>query len=116
MAGAPSQLDLFDYKPLIENHFGEDLRSMSSIQMGQRLTTMTSGQSTLPLAPSKYRFQQYGQSGAWVSELLPVSQPDGGRPGDSENRMDRGDQSRSGDHLHLHRTPVARVAPVWERG
>ena len=71
MAGAPSQLDMFDYKPVLNDHFGEDLRSMSSIQMGQRLTTMTSGQSTLPLAPSKYKFQQYGENGAWVSELLP---------------------------------------------
>jgi hypothetical protein len=71
MAGAPSQLDMLDYKPILNDHFGEDLRGMSSIQMGQRLTTMTSGQSTLPLAPSKYKFQQYGQSGAWVSELLP---------------------------------------------
>jgi hypothetical protein len=69
MAGAPSQLDLFDYKPTMDEWFDKDLPD--SIRMGQRLTTMTSGQSRFPIAPSKYKFQQYGESGAWVSELLP---------------------------------------------
>ncbi|MFW5693088.1 MAG: DUF1501 domain-containing protein [Thermoguttaceae bacterium] len=69
MAGAPSQIDLLDYKPKMDEHFDKDLPD--SIRMGQRLTTMTSGQSRFPVAPSKYKFQQYGESGAWVSELLP---------------------------------------------
>jgi len=69
MNGAPSQLDLFDYKPKMGELFDKDLPD--SIRMGQRLTTMTSGQSRFPVAPSIYQFQQHGKSGAWVSELLP---------------------------------------------
>ncbi|MEX2308368.1 MAG: DUF1501 domain-containing protein [Pirellulales bacterium] len=69
MNGAPSQLDLFDYKPKMQALFDIDLPE--SVRMGQRLTTMTSGQSRFPVAPSKFKFQRYGQSGAWVSELLP---------------------------------------------
>lgn len=65
----PSQMDIFDYKPKTAELFDADLPE--SIRMGQRLTTMTSGQARFPIAPSKYKFQQYGQSGAWVSELLP---------------------------------------------
>ncbi|MEW4489879.1 DUF1501 domain-containing protein [Thalassoglobus sp. JC818] len=68
-AGAPSQLDTFDYKPKLDELFDTDLPE--SIRQGQRLTTMTSGQSRFPIAPSKFKFEQYGQSGAWVSELLP---------------------------------------------
>jgi uncharacterized protein (DUF1501 family) len=69
MAGAPCQMDLFDYKPKMDDLFDEDFPE--SIRMGQRLTTMTSGQKRFPLAPSIYKFAQHGQSGAWVSELLP---------------------------------------------
>ena len=69
MAGAPCQMDLFDYKPKMDDLFDEDFPE--SIRMGQRLTTMTSGQKRFPLAPSIYKFGQHGQSGAWVSELLP---------------------------------------------
>lgn len=69
MNGAPSQLDLFDYKPKMQDLFDTDLPD--SVRMGQRLTTMTSGQSRFPVAPSIYKFAQYGQSGAWISELLP---------------------------------------------
>lgn len=68
-SGAPSQLDLFDYKPAMKDMFDEDLPD--SIRMGQRLTGMTSGQERFPVAPSIFKFQQYGQSGAWISELLP---------------------------------------------
>lgn len=67
--GAPSQLDLFDYKPQLEKHRGIDLPS--SVRMGQRITGMTSGQKTLPVAPSIFKFKQAGQGGAWFSELLP---------------------------------------------
>lgn len=69
MAGAPSQMDLFDYKPNMGDWYNKDLPE--SVRMGQRLTTMTSGQERFPLAPSKYAFRQYGKSGAWISELLP---------------------------------------------
>ncbi|WDE99043.1 DUF1501 domain-containing protein [Lentisphaera profundi] len=69
MAGAPSQLDMFDYKPTLEKMFDKDLPE--SIRNGQRLTGMTANQSRFPLAPSKFKFKQHGQSGAWVSELMP---------------------------------------------
>ncbi len=69
MVGGPSQLDLFDYKPKLGEWFDKDLPD--SVRMGQRITTMTSGQKRLPIAPSKYKFAQYGKSGMWVSELLP---------------------------------------------
>ncbi len=68
-SGAPSQMDLFDPKPQIKPRGGEDLPD--SIRMGQRLTTMTSGQSKFPVAPSMFSFAQYGQSGMWFSELMP---------------------------------------------
>ena len=66
-SGAPSQMDLFDPKPGLEKHRGEDLPD--SIRKGQRLTTMTSGQSKFPVAPSIFKFNQHGQSGLWLSEL-----------------------------------------------
>ena len=68
-SGAPSQMDLFDPKPQMEKHRGEDLPA--SIRMGQRLTGMTSGQKTFPVAPSMFKFAQHGQGGAWISELMP---------------------------------------------
>ncbi|MCA9090584.1 MAG: DUF1501 domain-containing protein [Planctomycetaceae bacterium] len=69
MAGAPSQIDLLDYKPKLDELYDTDLPE--SVRQGQRLTTMTSGQKRFPLAPSKFKFTQHGQSGAWFSELLP---------------------------------------------
>jgi uncharacterized protein DUF1501 len=71
MEGAPSQLDLWDYKPGLRERFDEDLPD--SIRQGQRLTGMTSGQSRFPVAPSIFKFSRYEnhQSGAWVSELMP---------------------------------------------
>ncbi len=68
-SGAPSQLDLFDYKPAIQEKRGIELPN--SVRMGQRITTMTSGQKSLPVAPSLFKFARHGQSGAWLSELLP---------------------------------------------
>lgn len=68
-SGAPSQLDLWDHKPGLEKHRGTDLPA--SVRMGQRLTGMTSGQKSLPIAPSIFKFDQHGESGRWVSELLP---------------------------------------------
>jgi hypothetical protein len=69
MVGGPPQQDLFDYKPKMDGFFDKDLPD--SIRMGQRLTTMTSGQARFPIAPSKFKFKQHGRSGMWVSELLP---------------------------------------------
>jgi hypothetical protein len=68
-SGAPSQMDLYDPKPGLTKHFGEDLPD--SIRQGQRLTGMTSGQKKFPVAPSIYKFAQHGRGGAWMSELLP---------------------------------------------
>ncbi len=68
-SGAPSQMDLFDPKPLLNKMYGEELPD--SVRQGQRLTGMTAGQSSFPLAGSLFDFKQYGQSGAWMSELLP---------------------------------------------
>jgi hypothetical protein len=69
MNEGPSQIDLFDHKPKMDELFDQDLPE--SIRGGQRLTTMTSGQKRFPVAPSKFKFAQHGQCGAWVSELLP---------------------------------------------
>src|SRR6185503_10034715 len=69
MNGGASQMDLYDYKPKMEEMFDKDLPP--SVINGQRLTTMTSGQSRFPVAPTMFKFKQHGQSGAWISELLP---------------------------------------------
>jgi hypothetical protein len=69
MSGGPSQIDLFDAKPQLKRFQGQDLPG--SVRMGQRITGMTSGQSTLPVASSVFSFGKYGQSGAEFSELLP---------------------------------------------
>ncbi|WLD11136.1 DUF1501 domain-containing protein [Planctellipticum variicoloris] len=69
MVGGPSQMDLYDYKPVMQEWFDKDLPD--SVRMGQRLTTMTSGQTRFPIAPSKYKFAQQGECGMWVTEMLP---------------------------------------------
>ncbi len=71
MVGAPPQIDLLDYKPGMKEWYDKDLPE--SVRHGQRLTTMTSGQSRFPVAPSVFKFEQHGQSGAWISELLPYT-------------------------------------------
>ena len=68
-SGAPSQLDLFDYKPNLRAHFAEQLPE--SIRRGQRLTGMTAKQDSHPVAPSTLKFTQHGAGGAWISEVLP---------------------------------------------
>ncbi len=68
-SGGPSQMDLFDYKPKLKKLQGSELPG--SIRMGQRITGMTSGQSSLPVASSVFNFKQYGKSGTWLSELVP---------------------------------------------
>src|SRR5262245_21285853 len=68
-SGAPSQMELFDYKPLLNKRNGEQLPE--HVRGGQRLTGMTAQQASLPLAGSLFQFSQHGQSGAWFSELLP---------------------------------------------
>src|SRR6516225_359727 len=68
-SGAPSQMDLFDYKPALKDKRGIELPA--SVRMGQRITTMTSGQKSLPVAPSIFKFARHGRSGAWLSDVLP---------------------------------------------
>ena len=69
MAGAPSQLDTFDYKPEMADWFNKDLPE--SVRRGQRLTTMTASQARFPVVPSMFKFNQHGESGKRISELLP---------------------------------------------
>lgn len=69
--GGVSQLETFDYKPQLEKLRGQELPD--SVRNGQRFTSMTAAQSSFPLAPSLFKFAQYGQSGAWISELMPYT-------------------------------------------
>ena len=68
-SGGPSQIELFDYKPNLAQLQATELPA--SVRMGQRITTMTSGQDALPIAASQFAFKQHGQNGTWISELLP---------------------------------------------
>jgi hypothetical protein len=68
-SGAPSQIDLFDYKPRMADFHKQELPA--SIRMGQRLTGMTSGQTSFPVVASKFQFAQHGRCGMWLSEMLP---------------------------------------------
>jgi hypothetical protein len=68
-SGGPSQMDLLDYKPTLDKLAGAELPG--SVRKGQRITGMTSGQSSFPVARSLFKFQQHGKSGAWASELIP---------------------------------------------
>jgi hypothetical protein len=70
-SGGPSQLDLFDYKPGLKKYQGTELPG--SVRMGQRITGMTSGQSSLPVASSIFKFERQGKAGTWMSELIPHS-------------------------------------------
>lgn len=71
MVGGPPQMDLYDYKPKMQEYYDKDLPE--TVRNGQRLTTMTSGQARFPIAPSKFKFTQHGKSGMWVTELLPYT-------------------------------------------
>jgi hypothetical protein len=68
-SGAPSQIDLFDYKPQLKKEHGKELPD--SVRNGQRITGMTSGQSAFPVVSSLFKFSQHGQTGTWLSELVP---------------------------------------------
>ena len=67
--GAPSQHELWDYKPKLAELYGTDLPD--SVRQGQRLTPMTASQAGFPIVPSKFKFAQHGESGQWISELMP---------------------------------------------
>lgn len=70
MSGGPSQIDLFDYKPKLKEFHGQELPG--SVRMGQRVTGMTSGQKSFPCVGPMFTFQQHGQSGTWMSDLIPT--------------------------------------------
>ena len=117
MVGGPPQMDMYDYKPTMDRWFDKELPD--SIRMGQRLTTMTSGQKRFPIAPSKYKFARHGQCGMWVCELLPYTSHDGRRNVFHQEHAHRGHQPRACDHLHAdwqpdHRPPLfRRMDLVW---
>ena len=68
-SGGPSHIDLFDYKPALRRHHGEELPA--SVRMGQRITGMTSGQSSFPCVSPMFEWKQHGKCGLWLSDLLP---------------------------------------------
>src|SRR6516162_1541634 len=68
MSGGPSHIDLFDYKPKLREYHGKELPG--EVRMGQRVTGMTAGQKSFPCVAPMFEFKQYGQCGAWASELL----------------------------------------------
>ncbi len=70
-SGGPSQLDLFDYKPTLNKMNGEELPE--SVRKGQRVTGMTAGQKSFPLAGTQFDFKQHGKSGTWMSDLMPYT-------------------------------------------
>ncbi|MFM7927275.1 MAG: DUF1501 domain-containing protein, partial [Pirellula sp.] len=72
MNGAPSQIDTWDYKPGLQDYYDKDLPP--SVQGGQRLSTMTSGQTRFPVAPSKFKYEQKGKCGMWTNvDLFPFT-------------------------------------------
>ena len=70
-SGGPSQLDMFDYKPMLDKIPGEGIAQ--SVRKGQRLTGMSADQTSLPVASSIFKFNQYGECRSWVSELMPYT-------------------------------------------
>jgi hypothetical protein len=107
-SGAPSQMDLFDYKPLLNEMHGQELPA--EVRGEQRLTGMSGNQSSLPLVGSPFEFSQHGASGAWFSELLPKT---AGIADDLcliHSPAHGGDQSRAGRDTHANRFPVAGTA------
>ncbi|HET8827032.1 MAG TPA: DUF1501 domain-containing protein, partial [Terriglobales bacterium] len=69
MSGAPPQVDMFDYKPNLAAQFNADMPA--SVRGNQQLTGMTAGQARFPIAPAHWPFNQHGQTGTWISDLLP---------------------------------------------
>ena len=108
MADAPSQLDLFDYKPKLQEYFDKDLPD--SVRNGQRITTMTSGQKRFPVAPSVFKF-------AAARQVRRLAERAAAAPGDDRRRHrhrqdgeHRSDQSRPGHHVHPDRQRDPRPA------
>ena len=113
-SGAPSQIDLFDYKPKLAELAGTELPD--SVRKGQRITGMTSGQNSLPVAPSMFKFQRAGENGTWISELLPHTAKVVDDITLIKTMQHRRHQSRSGDHIHPNRLSSTRPRQAWAPG
>ena len=116
MVGGPSQMDLFDYKPVMSEWYDKDLPD--SVRMGQRLTTMTSGQARFPIAPSKFKFAQHGQCGHVGQRAAAVDGEDGRRHVLHPQHAHRGDQPRAGHHATCRpatRSPAGRASARGRR-
>ena len=103
-AGAPSQIDTWDYKPKLREMFGKELPG--SVRGNQRLTTMTSGQKSFPVAPSLFEFRQAGQSGTLGERALSLDREGRGPARGREVAPHRGDQPRAGNHRRQHGEPA----------
>ena len=114
MVGGPSQMDLYDYKPKMNEWYDKDLPD--SVRNGPAAHDHDLGPEAVPDRPSKYKFAQHGQSGMWVSELLPYTAQDGRRHVLHPQHAHRGDQPRAGHHLHADRQPDHRPALPRARG
>ena len=114
MSGGPSQIDLLDYKPNLAALYDKDIPD--SVRGAQQLTGMTAGQARFPIAPSHWAFKRYGQTGTWVSDLLPYTGRDGRRPGDHQIHQHRSHQSRAGHHADEYRQHESPASPAWARG
>ena len=109
-AGGPSHLDLLDYKPQMKNRFDQDIPA--SVFGGQRVTGMVAQQDRFPVVPTMYDFHQHGQSGIWLSDLLPHTAKIVDEICLLRGDEHGGDQPRSGDHVHADGEPVAGT-PVY---
>ena len=98
-------MELFDYKPKLKDLRATELPD--SIRQGQRLTGMTAAQTSFPVAPSLFKFAQHGNSGAWVSELMPHTAKIVDKLVLHQVDEHRGDQSRSGGDVFPDRFPIA---------
>ena len=107
----PSQMDMWDYKPLLNEKNGQELPD--SVRGKQRLTGMSGNQSTLPLAGSLFKFAQHGRHGTWVSELLAAHCESCRRSVHNSLDDHRGDQPRSSNYLFPNRIANCRKTLNW---
>ena len=106
-SGGLSHVDLFDDKPALHEHAGQEIPP--SVKGNQRLTGMTSGQAAYPVVPPLRAGKRCGQHGTWISDLLPHIQGIADDICIVKIAAHRGDQPRPGHHLHEHRQPAARL-------
>ena len=110
-SGGPSQLDLFDYKPKLEQLHGTQLPD--SIRRGQRLTGMTASQKSFPVHKTWFEFKRHGESGAWISELLPHTAKIADKLSFIRTMRTEAIKSRSSRNLPSDRVPACRTSEHW---